>query len=313
MKKKLGWFVLSLFVLMNIIAGFHAYKFTHFSDAHLDKTKSPKELGWGGKLQALFFGINNPRPTNTAKPTLPFETVYLQSSQKIECWHIKIPNSKGTVAIFHGFSGNKSSMLDKSDAFNQLGYDTFLVDFIGTGGSEGDETTIGYKEAQDVKVCLDYLKQQNVQNTIIFGTSMGAAAILKAAETFDIHPTAAILECPFGSMYQTTCARFTHMGVPCFPMAGLLVFWGGIENGFWGFSHNPQDYAKFVHFPTLLLYGEKDAEVSQTETDMIMANLSGKKWLKTFPNAGHENYLKRYRNEWVDDVSTFLTTVVPPQ
>ncbi len=313
MKKKILWTTAILFALMNIVAGFHAYKFTHFSDAHSDKTKNPKQLGFVAKCQALLFGINNPRPTGSAQPTQPFETVYLQSSKKIECWHVKTPKSKGTVVIFHGFSGNKTSMIDKSDAFIALGYDTFLVDFIGTGGSEGNQTTIGYKEGQDVKTCLDYLKQQNAQNIIVFGTSMGAAAILKAAEAFEIQPAAMILECPFGSMYQTTCARFTQMGVPCFPMAGLLVFWGGLENGFWAFSHNPQDYARFVHCPTLLLYGEKDAEVSRAETDSIMANLAGAKVLKTYPNAGHENYLKQYRGEWLVDVSDFLVKNAPPQ
>jgi alpha-beta hydrolase superfamily lysophospholipase len=139
---------------------------------------------------------------------------------------------------------------------------------------------------------------------------MGAAAILRAAREFQIHPTCAILECPFGSMYKTTCARFEQMKVPCFPMAGLLVFWGGIQNGFWAFSHNPQDYAKSVQFPTLLLYGGKDAEVSQEETDVIYANLGGKKCLKTFADAGHENYLKKYKKEWVKEVSVFLSDCI---
>lgn len=308
LKKKIGLGLLSLFLIMNLVANFHAYKFTHFATADLEKTKNPKELGFSGKLKALFFGINNPRPENKIQPTMPYETVWLQSSKRIECWYIKIPNSKGTVAIFHGFSGCKSAMLDKSAEFNQLGYSTFLVDFVGTGGSEGNETTIGYKEARDVKVCLEYL-QQRAQNVVLFGTSMGAAAILRAAEAIDIHPTAAILECPFGSMYKTTCARFRQMNVPPIPMAGLLVFWGGLQNGFWAFSHNPHDYAKRVKFPVLLLYGEKDAEVSRGEIDEIMTNLNGEKHLRTYPEAGHENYLKRYGKEWMEDVNAFLLSV----
>jgi uncharacterized protein len=284
----------SLFILMNVVAYFHAYKFTHFSNAKVEKTRNAKELPLGEKLKALFFGINNPRPFNKSQPSQPFEVVNLQSSKKIECWSIKVQNSIGTVAIFHGFSGNKSSMLDKSDEFNKLGYNTFLVDFIGTGGSEGNQTTIGYKEAQDVKVCLDYLTQQNEPNI---------------AEAFGIKPSSAILECPFGSMYKTTCARFQQMNVPCFPMAGLLIFWGGVQNGFWAFSHNPQAYAKRVNFPVLLLYGEKDKEVSREETDAIFNNLSNQKVLKTYPEAGHENYLSRYKTEWLNDVSTFLKSV----
>lgn len=308
-KMRFGKIAFSLFILMNIVAYFHAYTFTHFSNTNAEKTRNAKELPIGDKLKALFFGINNPRPSNKSKPSQPFEVVNLQSSKKLECWSIKVPNSIGTVAIFHGFSGNKSSMLDKSDAFNKLSYNTFLVDFIGTGGSEGNQTTIGYKEAQDVKVCLDYLSQQNEPNIVLFGTSMGAAAILRAAEEFSIKPSLAILECPFGSMYKTTCARFQQMNVPCFPMAGLLVFWGGVQNGFWGFSHNPQEYAKSVRFPVLLLYGEKDKSVSQEETEAIFHDLKSQKVLRTYPEAGHENYLSRYKTEWLNDVSTFLKSV----
>jgi alpha-beta hydrolase superfamily lysophospholipase len=232
--------------------------------------------------------------------------VLIQSNQKIECWHIKLPNSKGTVAIFPGYSGSKSLMLDKSDEFIRLGYSTLLVDFAGTGGSEGNQTTIGYKEARDVKACFDYLSQQGESNIILFGTSMGAVAILKAAQDYSLVPAGAILECPFGSMYQTTCARFRQMGVPCVPMASLLVLWGGVQNGFWGFSHNPEAYAKHVKFPVLLLYGEKDAEVSREEIDKIYANLSCKKRLSTYPEAAHENYLKRYKKQWQEDVTSFL-------
>jgi uncharacterized protein len=296
-----------LFISMNIVAGFHAYKFTHFANSDVIKTKNAKELSVFDKLKTLVFGIDNPRPTNKSMPSVPFETVNLQSDKRIECWHIKVPNSKGTVAIFHGFSGNKASMLDKSDVFNQLGFSTFLVDFMGSGGSEGNQTTIGLKEGQDVKVCLDYLKNtQKEPNIVLFGTSMGAAAILKAAEMYQIMPNSAILECPFGSMYKTTCARFRQMNVPCFPMAGLLVFWGGVENGFWAFSHNPKDYAKQVSFPVLLLYGEKDKEVSREEIDAIYQNLTNKKTLKTYLEAGHDNYLKQYKEAWTRDVSAFL-------
>jgi len=61
-----------------------------------------------------------------------------------------------------------------------------------------------------------------------------------------------------------------------------------------------------VKFPVLLLYGEKDAEVSRGEIDEIMANLKGEKRLKTYPEAGHENYLTRYKKEWIVDVHGFL-------
>jgi hypothetical protein len=64
---------------------------------------------------------------------------------------------------------------------------------------------------------------------------------------------------------------------PLFSNAGLLDFWGGIQNGFWAFIHNPTEYAKKVRCPVLLLYGEKDNRVSSGEIDEIFLNLKGKK------------------------------------
>jgi len=284
---------------------FHAYKFTHFSDKVHKKTDA-NTLTTTQKAGILFFGIDNPRPVNIAKPTQPYSTIKLKSNKEIECWSIKTPNAKGTVILFHGYGGDKSGMIDKSDAFLKMGYNTFLVDFMGSGGSKGDVTTIGYFEAQQVKMCYDYIKAKDEKNIHLFGTSMGAAAILKAMDDYTIKPASVMLECPFGSMYKTVCARFKIMGAPTVPMAGLLVFWGGVENGFWAFSHNPEEYAKAVTCPVLLMYGEKDNRVSPEEIEIIFSNLKGKKQLATYPLSGHENYLNKYNEKWTNDVRTFL-------
>jgi uncharacterized protein len=309
--KRTVWFLSLLFLSMNVVAYFHAYKFTHFADTAVEKTPSPEQLSTFSKIKTLLTGVNNPRPTN--KPvveSVAFETIILQSNKRIECWYSKssqtVDSIKGTVAIFHGYSGEKSSMVDKAEEFHKLGYNTILVDFMGSGGSEGNQTTLGYKEAEQVKTVYEYLSAQGEQNIYLFGTSMGAVAILKAIHDYNIKPEKIIIECPFGSMYQTTCARFRIMKAPIFPMAGLLVFWGGVQNGFWAFGHNPVKYASGVDSPTLLLYGENDKNVSRGEIDAIFANLNCKKTLKTYKLAGHENYLLKYKNQWVADVSSFL-------
>jgi esterase/lipase len=307
--KRIGWTLLIVFIFMNVVAYFHAYKFTHFSNNDLTKTRNAEELTSIDKIKTILFGINNPRPVNNITPFQEFETITLQSNKLIECWSIKRDSVKGTVILFHGYGGQKSSMLGKSNEFIELGYNTLLVEFKGSGGSEGNQTTIGYKEAQEVKKCYDYLVSKGERNIYLFGTSLGAVAILKSMSDYNIQPKGIIIECPFGTMYKTVCARFHTMKVPCFAMAGLLVFWGGIQNGFWAFGHNPTEYAKSVKCPTLLLYGEKDEKVSREEIDQIYSNLDCKKKLRTYPLAGHENYLVKYKKEWLSDVTTFLNSV----
>ncbi len=297
--------LLILLILMNGIAFMHAYKFTHFSTSALTKTAGSR-LTTTDKVRVLFTGIDQPKPRNGQLPSSPFETIELKSNKKIQCWLIRTGAAKGTIILFHGYGGEKSSMLDKAEVFLNMGYNTLLVDFMGAGGSEGTQTTIGYKEAEEVRTCYEFLRSQGESNIHLFGTSMGAVAIMRAISEYQLQPASIMIECPFGSMYKTVVARFRMFGVPAFPMAGLLLFWGSVQNGFWAFAHNPATYAQEIKCPTLLLYGEQDPKVNREEIDEIYGNLKGKKQLVTYPLAGHENYLLQYEAEWKRDISSFL-------
>lgn len=301
---------LSLFLIMNIITFIHAYKFTHFTTPGAkERTKDPQALSAITKARILFTGIDNPKPTGKQFPTLPYTTLFIESDVTLEAWHIKAEQAKGTVILFHGYAGEKSSLVGRAEIFTRLGFNTLLVDFVGSGGSEGRYTTIGYTEAREVKDCYDHIKASGEQHILLFGTSMGAAAILKAVDNYELKPVSLILECPFGSLYKTVCARFDLMGIPSFPMAGMLTFWGGLQHGYWAFAHNPQEYANAVECPTLLLFGEKDNRVSLEETQAIFRNLGGKKVLISYPQEGHHIFTPRNIENWSRDVAAFINSV----
>lgn len=304
--KGILWTVFVLFLLVNVIAYNQAYKLTHFTTLKVNRTAKPEQLSVGEKIKTLFTGVSNPRPENKKTPDLPYTTVKLQSNKKIVCWLIKHPDAKGTVVMFHGYGASKSGLLNKANIFHKLGYNTMLVDFMGSGGSEGNETTIGFKEAEEVKTAFRYIKQTEKNKTVLFGTSMGAVAIMKAVSDYGLNPDAVIIECPYGSLLKTTQARFNILKIPSFPMANILVFWGGFQHRFNGFKLNPINDAKNISCPTLLLYGEKDSRVSRAEINEIFNNLKGKKMLHTYPLAGHDNYLIQYQRKWTQDISHFL-------
>jgi len=307
--KRILWVCLFLFIAMNAVAFIHAYKFTHFSTRKTTRTKDPKELSAIDKATILLSGIDNPRPTGQALPQYPYEKITVKSSAELACWNIPVKNAIGTVILFHGYAGEKSSLLTRAEEFRKLGYTTFLVDFMGSGDSGGKATSIGYREARQVKDCFDYIQAHGENHIMLFGTSMGSAAILKALHDYDFTPQGIILECPFGSLYTTVCARFRLMHVPTFPMAGLLSFWGGVQHGYWAFSHNPAQYAEAVDCPALLLFGEQDDRVTLEETNLIYANLKGRKTLKTYPNAGHALFTEENKDNWTIDVAAFINSI----
>lgn len=264
----------------------------------------------------LVLGKEQMRPENEEMPSQPHEHILFQGKRgQLEGWLIPATNPKGTILIFHGYTRQKSYMLEKSDEMVAMGYNTFLIDFIGSGGSEGVQTSIGYHEATDVTAAFQYIqtrfKNENATLPIyLFGSSMGAVAILKAIYDDDFQPDAILIECPFASMYQAVANRFKLAKIPTFPLAPLLVFWGGAQNWFWGFGHLPTKYAQKVQCPVLLMYGEQDEKVNRSEIDAIYNALNTTKELVIFPNAGHSDYFEQHRSDWANTVSQFLTKLL---
>ncbi len=296
---------LLVFLLMNLVAFLHAWRFTHFTDQQEAKPQAG-ELGWGRKIQYMFTGIPNPRPVNERKPSAEFESVVLSDKYSTSGWWIPVDTAKGTVILHHGYGGKKSDLLERGEIFRSMGYHVFLIDFRGSGESPGRSTSIGYHESDQVQAAWNWVRQREELPVYIFGSSMGAAAALRAIYANGIKPDGLILECPFGTLLQTTRARFRELQIPSFPMAELLVFWGGLQQGFNGFALNPESYAEAVECPTLLFYGSQDPKVSEEETTALFAALQGVKERVDFPEAAHEDYLKKYREEWTAAVQAFL-------
>ncbi len=160
--RKILWILLSLFLLMNLSAIFHAYRFTHFDPSQEETTERPDQLSFWEKVEVLFLGIKNPRPVNTKKPKGKYKTITLDDkSPALESWSIPSQEgSRGIVLMFHGYKASKSSLLDKSKVLREMGYRTVLVDLMGSGGSEGNTTTLGHFEAQQVQRCSEHWEEK---------------------------------------------------------------------------------------------------------------------------------------------------------
>ncbi|RYU82110.1 alpha/beta hydrolase [Hymenobacter persicinus] len=315
MKRRIGLILLGLFLLLNIVAFNHAWHFTHFRGEAGPRTSSPEKLSVAAKLGLLLTGVANPKPTGAAVPAFPYQTLALDGPNgRLEMWYSPVEAPKGSVALFHGYTSDKSRLLTEAAFFRSLGYSTLLVDMSGAGNSAGYRCTVGYYEAADVATAFQFLQQQRPATPIVlYGVSMGAMAILRAEGELGIRPAAAIMECPYGSLLETAQNRFRAMGVPAFPLANLLVFWGGAQNGFWAFGHDARRYARRIPTPTLLLYGLADQRVTRRETDDIFAALAGFKQRHYFPGAGHEPYWLRSSTVWQQQIQTFLNRALSGQ
>lgn len=288
--------LLIIFITLNVLSYVGAYGLTHF--------RSPGERGLG-----------LPKPTSAQVPAdfgLNYVTqrISINSTEWLETWFIPTPLSapNGTVLLFPGNGGSKAKqLLASAQVFHRLGYDTLLVDFRGVGGSSGNTTTLGAREAKDVAMAMIYVENSELQRPfILYGVSMGSAAILRAIAHEEVSPDAVILELPFAQLLDAVRSRLRAVRLPTFPVAELTVFWGSVQHRFNGFTHNPVTYAKRVGCPALLLHGELDRWTTEAEINQIFENLRGFKQLVLFPNTGHSLLVTVDQILWQQSVGQFL-------
>lgn len=305
--KRLLKILLVAFVLLNVIVICHAYKFTHFYNKGEITVKNKEDKNGWDKTKELLFGFNYLKSENIA-PDSAVKTIHFttKSGLKLEAWEFPVTNAKGTVALFHGHGGKKSSLLPEAEVFNQLGYNTVLLDFRAHGGSEGNTCTIGYKEAEDVKLTYDYVAGKGEKSIILYGVSLGAATITKAIDQYDLKPSKIILDMPFGSLSTAVTGRLKIMGLPPQPLGAMLTFWGGLENGFWAFDHKPYVYARKIECPVLLQRGKLDPRVTQEETDLIFENIHSIKKMVIYDSSAHESLYKKEPVKWNGEITAFL-------
>jgi uncharacterized protein len=295
-RNRLCKFAWVAFIVLNFLAYVGAYGLTHFNPPG-------------------HWGLGLPRPTGSTVPAdlgLEYVTkrIPVGSKEWLETWFIPAQNSvpRGTVFLFPGNAGSKAKqLLAPAQVFHGLGYNTLLVDFRGIGGSSGNTTTLGVREAKDVAIAIKDAERSKFQHPfILYGVSMGSAAILKAVAQEKIKPEALILELPFARLLDAVRSRLRASRIPTFPIAELLVFWGSVQHRFNGFTHNPVTYASKVKCPTLVLHGKLDKWTTVAEIQQIYQNLQGSKQQVSFPNTGHSLLVTIDKNRWTQSVDQFL-------
>jgi pimeloyl-ACP methyl ester carboxylesterase len=307
--------VVAGFVVLNVLAYGRAHDMMYFT-AQGSSTSRPESLTIAGRLRAVFAGINVRRPASDLDPVALAANcrripIPCPGDITLGTWYCDRGSDTQLAVLFHGYTGEKATLLNEAQIFLDLGMSVLLVDFRGSGESSETYTTIGFDEAVDVATVVQFAENTFSHSSIIlFGQSMGAVAIMRAIKEYDINPDAVIAEAVFDTMLNTVRNRFKKMQLPSFPSAELLVFWGGKHTGFNAFSHNPVDYARSVRCPILFMHGSNDERATIDEGRRVYCAVPGMKEFKEFSSAGHEAYASSFPDEWKNTVAKFVKTTV---
>lgn len=303
------WVLIVQIVLANISAAIYAYKFTHFYNPPVVVSghRNLFEKTW-----KLFVGPRFHKNTEEEEPPFPYDSVRLTTSDNIaiDAWYSPVDTPKACVIFFHGLSVNKAALVHEAAWFRRSGYNVMLVDFRGHGKSQGNNSSLGVKETDEVEKACAYAKSQGNSRIILYGVSLGAGVCLKAVAENKVQPLAIVADMPFGNLHNHLKSRARVLGFPSEPFAALVTMWMGLEQGYNGFTHSVYDYAEKVKCPVLVEWGEKDVYVSRQEVEKVYSKLaSSNKKFVDYPNADHESFLAVDPGQWMKEMESFLSAL----
>lgn len=274
-KKILLLFILVI-ILFNIIALFHAYRFTHPVEERIYEYK-----GYKGPLQKIkitLFGISplklrinqTPDNFNLSYFNVSFITI---DNIKLHAWFIPANNSKSTILLVHGRGSNKVALLKYADFLNKNNYTTLLLDLRASGLSEGSFTSLGYYEKNDIEAAINFLKKNNFENIGALGFSMGGAALLSYSKENKNDIDAIAIDSVYNNVHNAVARRFKIVyGFPKFPFATALTFYGGFLLNFNAFELAPEKFVSQINVPILIINKENNELVTMEDTMKIYNN-----------------------------------------
>ncbi len=263
--------------------------------------------------------IHPVRDTNIGMPESvginQWEDVELETSDglKLVGWFIPATDGDGaTVIHVHGLSGNRSANLSAAATLAAAGYNSLLFDLRNHGASDGDVTTLGYSEIEDVRAALDYVLARpdvDAEKIVIKGHSLGAVVAIRAAATMSEFK-ALISESGFASIESSweEIIRALTGGMQPAPLVNMFVDQQtGVPVSQLSFI---DELAQVAPRPVLFVHGEIDDVINVSHSQRMYEAASEPKTLCLIPNAGHIDYNtvdpERYNTCVLDFLDTHL-------
>ncbi|MFN8412882.1 MAG: alpha/beta fold hydrolase [Anaerolineales bacterium] len=158
---------------------------------------------WAWVLALLLWLIRNPI-RNAFIFAHPYRAISWLGETRLEFREVTFPSRDGltlfgrflpsrnsaTIILIHPLGGANNDMLLHAEFLAKAGYGILMMDLRAHGSSDGDTSTYGLREANDVAGAVDYLSTRldvNRKKIGILGISLGAQAAFRGAlKTEDI-------------------------------------------------------------------------------------------------------------------------------
>lgn len=237
---------------------------------------------------------------------------------KLAAWYLPARNGC-TLICCHGINDNRGQWLAQVARLHRdRGYGAVLFDFAGHGDSAGNQVTYGARETGDVRAVLAYLRERgdvDLRGVGIMGYSLGAiTAVLTAAEEPDLHTV--VIESGFSDLHRDIAVLFHRFtGLPSFPFANLVVFWGQRISGIQlGHIRPERVIGKIAPRAVFIISDLKDAIADEPrDGEHLYAHAGEPKRLWQIPDVDHVQAFNVLPDEWIARVEAFLDEFLAPR
>lgn len=255
------------------------------------------------------------------KGLLPPQKVQFNSATsqlKLSGYFYPTQYSQAGIIVCHGFHGGAVDSHKAALLAQRAGYNVLTFDFRGCGESQGQTTSVGFYEVNDLLGAVAYMKTRpevNPQRIAVYGYSMGGAvAILAAERSNDIQ--AIVTDSTFASLHDLLRENFRHYyRLPRFPFRYAAVWWSRCFSRTIGKRVEPALALKRIgasgrRIPHLIIHGKEDKGIPVANALRLYEASPGPKYLWIEPDAGHVVATKIDPQVYMRTIDSFLAPVL---
>lgn len=215
--------------------------------------------------------------------------------------------------ICHGHTWNHITSLKYARIFYAEGFNVVIYDHAYFGLSDGEFTTLGYYERQDLSSVIDYARVLFGEDAFValHGESMGAVTVLcELSMRSDID--AVIADCAFSDTFlyfRQLCLKATRL--PGFPIVDISNIMSKRKFGYDFASVSPIEDVRRSDVPICFIHGAKDRFIRPEHSrNMYAAARNPLSELHLVPNAGHARSYHADNAAYTRIVSDFIRKVI---
>jgi dipeptidyl aminopeptidase/acylaminoacyl peptidase len=163
------------------------------------------------------------------------------------------------VIVLHGYPYDKANVLGVTP-FLHRDYDLLLIDFRYFGKSEGQMTTLGHREWQDVLAAVEYAQRRGATSIGVWGFSLGGAvALLTLPHTDAVAAVAA--DSAFSDMGAMVMDYYRYLPLADRALAGITEVLSRVFLGVSPGDVSPERAVARSTTPILLIHSSSDSTI----------------------------------------------------